>query len=81
MGVVLHFVEPLVKALEGLATGNIEDQEGSDGTFVIGACDSLEGFLSSLSGEDDTVSHIWVLMICASRSMILEANSTPNVGS
>lgn len=81
MGVVLHFVEPLVQALEGGAARNIEDEEGCDGALVIGPGDGLEGFLAGLKEKRGTVSQICVLMICASSSMILEANSTPRVGS
>ena len=42
VGVVLHLEEPLVEALEGIAFGEVEDQKGSDGRFVVRPCYRLE---------------------------------------
>jgi hypothetical protein len=81
MGIVLHFVEPLVEALEGLAVGDIEHQEGRNRPFVVGPSYRLEGLLPRLNNPSLTVSQICILMLLFWVWIILEANSTPRVGS
>ena len=46
--IILDFEEPLVEVLEAVALGQVEYQEGSNRTLVVGASDRLEGLLSSL---------------------------------
>ena len=81
MGVVLYFVEPLVQVIEGGPAGHVEDQEGCDGSLVVGPSYGFEGLLSCLVRTNITVSQIWVLMVSCCSYTIFEANSTPRVGS
>jgi hypothetical protein len=63
MGIVLDLEEPLVETVEGIALGEVEDEEGGDGALVVGSRDGLEGLLSGLTKRSLTVSQIWILMV------------------
>jgi hypothetical protein len=39
VGIVFDFKEPLVNIFEGEAAGDVKDQEGSHGAFVVGPGD------------------------------------------
>ena len=81
MGIVLDLVEPFMKALEGLSISDIKDEKSCDGAFVIWASYRFKGLLSCLSYATITVSQICILILLPCVSIILDANSTPNVGS
>ena len=79
VGVGLGLVKPLADIVEGLAVGDVVDEDNADGSSVVGPGDGLEGFLSGLDDERVTVSQICSLMGFPPTWMILEPNSTPMV--
>jgi hypothetical protein len=81
MWIVLDFVEPFVKALKRLSIRDIEDKKCCNRAFVIWTSYRFKGLLSRLCYAIITVSQICILILLPWVSIILDANSTPNVGS
>lgn len=51
VGVGACFIQPFGDVIERLSVADIVDQYDSDGAAIVGACNGLESFLSSLIGE------------------------------
>ena len=81
MRVILNLKQPFVEVLKTVTLCYIEDKESRDRTFVVRAGNRFKWLLSSLHNLVITVSHICILMLRLSILIVLDPNSTPNVGS